>query len=237
MRIEYLVPDFLIYSNLSAKMSLIADNITKIRNKIAALGAKTKLIAVSKNVEAQQIEEAIACGCTIFGENKVIEAKTKWLNLKNQYKNTQLHLIGHLQSNKAKDAVAIFDVIQTLDSIKLAKILQKEMTKQNKFPQIFAQINIGEETQKSGLMPQDAGNFIKKVEQECGIKISGLMAIAPKDKEPSLYFALLKKIADENNIQNISMGMSQDFEKAIAFGSDFIRVGKAIFGTKIGSSK
>jgi len=231
------VPDFLIYSNLSAKMSLIADNITKIRNKIAALGAKTKLIAVSKNVEAQQIEEAIACGCTIFGENKVIEAKTKWLNLKNQYKNTQLHLIGHLQSNKAKDAVAIFDVIQTLDSIKLAKILQKEMTKQNKFPQIFAQINIGEETQKSGLMPQDAGNFIKKVEQECGIKISGLMAIAPKDKEPSLYFALLKKIADENNIQNISMGMSQDFEKAIAFGSDFIRVGKAIFGTKIGSSK
>lgn len=231
------MPDFLIYSNLSAKMSLIADNITKIRNKIAALGAKTKLIAVSKNVEAQQIEEAIACGCTIFGENKVIEAKTKWLNLKNQYKNTQLHLIGHLQSNKAKDAVAIFDVIQTLDSIKLAKILQKEMTKQNKFPQIFAQINIGEETQKSGLMPQDAGNFIKKVEQECGIKISGLMAIAPKDKEPSLYFALLKKIADENNIQNISMGMSQDFEKAIAFGSDFIRVGKAIFGTKIGSSK
>ncbi len=192
------------------------------------------LVTVSKTIETSKIEQAINFGCQIFGENKVIEAKDKWQNLKNQHPNVKLHLIGHLQSNKVKDAVAIFDVIETLDSEKLAQILHKEMIKQNKFPQIFLQINIGQEEQKFGIMPENVNDFIAKVGQY--LKISGVMAIPPQGEDPTLYFALLREIAMANNLAKISMGMSGDFEKAIALGANYVRLGSAIFGERNSST-
>ena len=210
----------------------IAQNLQLIREKIQNSHHQVNLIAISKTVDEEKIKQAIDCGCEIFGENKVNEAKSKWVGLKNQYKNIQLHLVGHLQSNKVKDAVQIFDVIQTLDSEKLALALAQEMVKQNKFPEIFVQINIGEEEQKSGINPQDAKDFIQKMIQEYKLPITGVMAIPPANEEPTLYFALLSKIAGENNLKNISMGMSGDFEVAIAMGANFIRLGTAIFGER-----
>ena len=210
----------------------IAQNLQIIREKIQNSHHQVNLIAISKTVDEEKIKQAIDCGCEIFGENKVNEAKSKWVGLKNQYKNIQLHLVGHLQSNKVKDAVQIFDVIQTLDSEKLALALAQEMIKQNKFPEIFVQINIGEEEQKSGINPQDAKDFIQKMIQEYKLPITGVMAIPPANEEPTLYFALLSKIAGENNLKNISMGMSGDFEVAITMGANFIRIGTAIFGER-----
>ena len=210
----------------------IAQNLQLIREKIQNSNHQVNLVAVSKTIDEQKIKQAIDSGCQIFGENKVIEAKNKWINLKNQYKNVKLHLIGHLQTNKVPDAVRIFDVIQTLDSEKLAGVLAKEMLRQNKFPEIFVQINIGEEEQKSGINPQDAQSFIRKMIEEYKLPIAGVMAIPPADENPTLYFALLTKIARENNLQNISMGMSNDFETAIAMGANFIRLGTALFGER-----
>ncbi|MES2677111.1 MAG: YggS family pyridoxal phosphate-dependent enzyme [Pseudomonadota bacterium] len=214
----------------------IAQNLQSIKEKIQNSDNQVNLVVVSKTIDEEKIKQAIDLGCQIFGENKVIEAKNKWINLKNQYKNIKLHLIGHLQSNKAADAVQIFDVIQTLDSEKLAGVLAKEIAKQkeqqNKFPEIFVQINIGEEEQKSGINPQDAQSFIQKMIEEYKLPITGVMAIPPVDENPTLYFALLTKIARENNLKNISMGMSNDFEIAIAMGANFIRLGTAIFGNR-----
>ena len=210
----------------------IAQNLQSIKEKIQNSNHQVNLIVVSKTIDEERISQAIDSGCQIFGENKVIEAKNKWINLKNQYRNIKLHLIGHLQTNKAKDAVQIFDVIQTLDSEKLAEVLAKEIIKQNKSIEIFVQINIGEEEQKSGINPKDAQNFIRKMIEEYKLPITGVMAIPPADEDPTLYFALLKKIADENNLKNISMGMSGDFETAIMMGANFIRLGTAIFGER-----
>ncbi len=222
---------------MSAEITSISQNLELIRDKIDK-AAKTyyrdtkeiNLVAVSKTIDSQTIKQAIDCGCKIFGENKVIEAKTKWVNLKSENKNIKLHLIGHLQTNKIKDAVALFDVIETVDSEKLAQELHKEMVKQNKFPEIFVQINIGEEDQKYGIKPQDAREFISKISSY--LKVSGVMAIPPFGEDPALYFALLRKIASENNLEKISMGMSGDFETAIALGANFIRLGTAIFGER-----
>lgn len=210
----------------------ISQNLQSIKEKIQNSNHQVNLIAVSKTIDEEKIKQAIDCGCQIFGENKVMEAKNKWINLKNQYKNIKLHLIGHLQTNKVKDAVQIFDVIQTLDSEKLAQALAKEIIKQNKSLEIFVQINIGEEEQKSGINPQDAQDFIQKMIGEYQLPVTGVMAIPPVDQDPNLYFALLKKIADENNLKNISMGMSDDFENAIMMGANFIRLGTAIFGQR-----
>lgn len=220
-------------------MSVIAQNLQLIKQKINQTAqnyshnpALTNLVAVSKNIDQSQIIQAINLGCKIFGENRVDEAKKKWPDIKNQHPEIKLHLIGHLQSNKAGDAVKIFDCIQSLDSEKLALILKDEMTKQNKFPEIYVQINIGEEPQKSGIDPLLANQFIQKVINEYKLPVSGVMGIAPLNQDPTLYFALLKKIADDNNLKNISMGMSSDFEIAIALGANFIRLGSAIFGTR-----
>ncbi|MCE3255202.1 MAG: YggS family pyridoxal phosphate-dependent enzyme [Rickettsiaceae bacterium] len=210
----------------------IAKNIASVRQIIKNSGREINLVAVSKNIGEEKIKQAIDCGCLIFGENKVMEAKAKWTSLKQQYPDIKLHLIGHLQSNKVKDAVEIFDVIQVLDSEKLAELLAKEMAKQNKFPEIFVQINIGEEEQKSGIKPAEAKEFIQKITNNYNLQIAGVMAIPPVGVSPALYFALLTKIARENNLQNISMGMSNDFEVAINLGANFIRVGTAIFGER-----
>lgn len=220
-------------------MSKIAQNLDLIKQKInhtakifGRSAEEINLIAVSKTIDQNTIKQAIACGCKIFGENKVQEAKEKWPGLKTEFPDLKLHLIGHLQSNKAGDAVALFDVIQTLDSEKLAGELKKEMDRQNKFPEIFVQINIGEEPQKHGITPQEATHFIQKIINDYGLNITGVMGIAPQNQDSTLYFSLLKKIANANNLKNISCGMSEDFETAIAIGANFIRLGTAIFGNR-----
>jgi pyridoxal phosphate enzyme (YggS family) len=216
----------------------IEGNLKEIKEKINKAAKNynrdgINLVAVSKTVDSVNIKQAIKLGCKIFGENKISEAKEKWPKLKSQFPEIKLHLIGHLQSNKAKEAVSLFDVIETLDSEKLAKILAEEMKKQNKYPEIFIQINIGEEPQKHGISPREADEFIKTAINKYKLPITGIMGIPPQNEDPTLYFALLNTIARNNNLKNISMGMSADYELAIALGATHIRIGSAIFGKRL----
>lgn len=216
-------------TNITQNLDLITQQINKTAKKNKIDPKNINLVAVSKNIEEEKIKEAINWGCKIFGENKVIEAKKKWSSLKREFPDIKLHLIGHLQSNKAREAILLFDVIETLDSEKLAASLSKEMKKQNKYPEIFIQINIGKEPQKNGIDPKEANKFINLAKNKYQLPITGLMCIPPLKEEPSLYFALLTKIAYENNLPNISMGMSNDYQIAIGLNANFIRVGTAIF--------
>jgi PLP dependent protein len=193
--------------------------------------SRVNLIAVSKTIDAEKIYQAIDAKCKIFGENYIKEAKEKWPEIKVKFPEIKLHFIGNLQSNKASDAVELFDVIESLDSEKLALALKKEIQKQQKNPEIFIQVNIGEEPQKGGILPQELSNFVKFCRDE-NLNITGLMCIPPSNEAPSPYFALLAKLAKENNLKNLSMGMSSDFEDAIALGATHIRVGTAIFGER-----
>lgn len=190
------------------------------------------IIAVSKTIASEKIYEAINCGCKIFGENYVQEAYQKFPEIKKNFPDISLHLIGHLQSNKAKEALEIFDCIHTLDSEKLAKALAKEIQKQNKNLEIFIQVNIGQESQKYGIEINCVDDFIKFCKEDLSLNIVGLMAIPPANELASPYFALLKKISDKNNLQKISMGMSSDYWQAIALGSTHIRLGTALFGER-----
>jgi len=189
------------------------------------------IVAVSKTIMSEKIYEAINFGCKIFGENYIQEAKEKWNTIRINNPEIELHFIGRLQSNKAKEAVALFDCIQTIDSEKLALAIAKETKKQHKNPKIFIQVNIGEEPQKSGIEPNKVNDFIKFC-RNLDLNLIGLMCIPPANEHPANYFALLKKIADENNLLELSMGMSADFEDAIALGSTYIRLGTAIFGER-----
>ena len=191
------------------------------------------LVAVSKTMEVARICEAAKYGQISFGENKVQEAEKKWPLIKNQYPNTRLHMIGPLQSNKVKDAIQLFDVIETVDREKIVLELKKNMDikKHQPFPELYVQVNIGEEKQKNGCLPVNAKTFIN----DCisyGLNITGVMGIPPLNEEPAPYFALLTKIAKESCLNNISMGMSNDFEKAIYLGATSIRVGTKIFGER-----
>ncbi len=194
--------------------------------------SKVNLIAVSKIQTVEKICEAITEGCKIFGENYIKEAQEKWPKILQKNPEIQLHFIGHLQSNKVKEAVELFDVIQTLDSKKLALSLKKEIAKSAKSPEFFIQVNVGEEEQKGGIAPQDVKDFVRFSREECGLNVTGLMCIPPNEEKASPYFALLAKLAKENNLKNLSMGMSGDFEDAIALGATHIRVGTAIFGKR-----
>jgi len=193
---------------------------------------KINLVAVSKKVTSDKIIQAINANCKIFGENYVNEAFEKWPSIKAQYPDIKLHFIGHLQSNKTDAAVELFDCIETLDNEKLAKSLQKSILKINKNIDIFIQVNIGQELQKSGVDIANIKDFIDFCKHDCALNVSGLMCIPPVDESPVMYFALMKKIAQENNIKNLSMGMSSDYVEAIALGTNFIRLGTAIFGER-----
>lgn len=206
----------------------IAENLKKIK----ALAGNATLIAVSKQQPREKIDEALAAGWRIFGENRVQEAQAHWSGAREKFPDIELHLIGSLQTNKAAAAVALFDVIQTVDREKLAKALAAEMKKQNKFPACYIEVNTGEEEQKGGVVPAALPDLLKSC-KECGLAITGLMCIPPIEDPPALHFALLKKLADEHGLKNISMGMSMDFEKALALGATHIRVGEAIFGTRV----
>ena len=195
------------------------------------------LIAVSKTFTAESIEPVIAGGQRIFGENRVQEAKTKWPQLLEKHPGLELHLIGPLQSNKAKEAVGLFDAIHSVDRGSLCEALAREIAKQKRQPILFAEINTGAEAQKSGVLPQDADAFLAACRDRHGLKISGLMCIPPLDEAPGPHFALTAKIAHRNGLNLLSMGMSADFATAIALGATHVRVGTAIFGTRSKSAK
>jgi len=195
-----------------------------------------KLVAVTKTVPPEVIEQAIAAGQRCFGENRVQEAAAKWPRLKQRHHGIELHLIGPLQSNKVKEAVTLFDVIETVDRPKLARALAEEMARVDKRPRLFVQVNTGEEPQKAGVLPAEADGFIALCRDTFGLVVEGLMCIPPFDEEPAMHFALLAKIAGRNGVKELSMGMSGDFVRAIPFGATYVRVGTAIFGERPASA-
>jgi PLP dependent protein len=192
--------------------------------------ASVTLIAVSKTFDAGAITPVIESGQRVFGENRVQEAKAKWPGLMSSYSGLALHLIGPLQSNKAKEAVALFDAIHSVDRPSICQALAKEIESQKKRPQLFVQINTGDEPQKAGIAPSEADAFIAGCRDKYGLEISGLMCIPPVNEAPAPHFALTAKIAARNGLKNLSMGMSADFATAIQFGATHVRVGSAIFG-------
>jgi len=194
--------------------------------------SEVKLIAVSKTFGADAIEPVIAQGQRVFGENRVQEAKAKWPPLMAKHSGIELHLIGPLQSNKAKEAVALFDAIHSVDRPSLCEALAKEVTKQGRSPLLFVEINTGAEAQKAGVLPQDADAFIAACRDTYKLSISGLMCIPPAEEAPGPHFALTAKIAQRNGLKLLSMGMSADYITAIQLGATHVRVGSAIFGAR-----
>ena len=211
------------------------DVAARIAEAVAGCGrtpSSVHLIAVSKTFEASGIVPIIEAGQRVFGENRVQEARAKWPALKARWADVALHLIGPLQSNKAAEAVALFDAIHTIDRPKIAEAVAKEMRRQNRTPQLFIQVNTGHEEQKAGVAPEDADGFIGACRETHGLAIAGLMCIPPADQEPVPHFRLLAGIAARNGIAGLSMGMSGDFAQAIACGATHVRVGSAIFGSR-----
>lgn len=190
------------------------------------------LVAVSKTFDADVITPVIEAGQRVFGENRVQEAKAKWPPLVSAYPGIELHLIGPLQSNKVKDAVALFDAIHSVDRASLCEALAREFKSQERRPQLFVQVNTGEEPQKAGVPPADADSFIAGCREKYHLPISGLMCIPPVNDPPAPHFALTAKIAARNGLKNLSMGMSADFAVAIALGATHVRIGSAIFGKR-----
>ncbi|MXN64826.1 YggS family pyridoxal phosphate-dependent enzyme [Stappia sp. GBMRC 2046] len=216
-----------------------ADRLSEIWARIAAAEKEARrtpgsveLVAVSKTFEAEDIRPVIEAGQNVFGENRVQEAQKKWPGLKADYPDVELHLIGPLQSNKAKDAVELFDAIHSIDREKIARAVKDEMEKQDKRLRLFIQVNTGEEPQKAGVMPGEVDDFVKFCRNDLGLSVEGLMAIPPFEEAPGPHFALLQKMADRNGLLGLSMGMSGDFETAISFGATHVRVGSAIFGAR-----
>ncbi|HBF32626.1 YggS family pyridoxal phosphate-dependent enzyme [Rhizobium sp.] len=217
----------------------IEERLAEVKSKIsdAAEEANRKpesvqLVAVSKTFDADAIRPVIVEGQRVFGENRVQEAQGKWPGLKSETYGIELHLIGPLQSNKAADAVALFDVIETVDREKIARALAEEMRKQGKTTRLYVQVNTGLEPQKAGIDPQETIAFVELCRTELGLSIEGLMCIPPADENPGPHFALLAKLAKQCGVERLSMGMSGDYETAIAFGATNVRVGSAIFGNR-----
>jgi pyridoxal phosphate enzyme (YggS family) len=215
------------------------DRLKRVKEEIVAAAKaagrspqSVELVAVSKTFDADAIRPVVAAGQKVFGENRVQEAERKWPPLRTEYPDLKLHLIGPLQSNKAKEAVGFFDAIHTIDREKIARAVAAEMEKQARSLELFVQVNTGEEPQKAGVMPRDAQAFVMLCREELKLPIAGLMCIPPVDEEPAVHFAFLAKLARELKLSGLSMGMSGDYETAIAFGATHVRVGSAIFGTR-----
>jgi pyridoxal phosphate enzyme (YggS family) len=194
--------------------------------------ASVTLVAIAKTFGAEAIEPVLAAGQRVFGENRVQEAKAKWPPLQARHPGLELHLVGPLQSNKAKEAVALFDAIHAVDRPSLCQALAKEIARQGRRPTLFVEINTGAEAQKAGVLPEEADAFIKACRETHGLEIYGLMCIPPVDEAPAPHFALLAKIAKRNNLNLLSIGMSSDFALAVRFGATHVRVGTAIFGPR-----
>jgi pyridoxal phosphate enzyme (YggS family) len=217
---------------VSSSLQAVEGDIAEAAKRAGRDPATVKLIAVTKTVPEHAIEEAIRLGQRLFGENRVQEAKAKWPALKERHPDLQLHLIGPLQSNKVRDAVQLFDVIHSVDRPKIAAALAEEFSRTGKRSRLLVQVNTGEESQKAGVVPGETDDFIRRCRDDYGLAIEGLMCIPPIDEEPALHFALLAKIAARLGLKELSMGMSGDFEKAIAFGATYVRIGTAIFGVR-----
>lgn len=215
-----------------SRLEAVKANITSAEKEAGRAAGSVTLVAVSKTFAADDIRPVIEAGQRVFGENRVQEAQSKWPALREHFPDLELHLIGPLQSNKAKEAVALFDVIETVDREKIAAELAKEIDKQGKAPRLYVQVNTGLEEQKAGIDPREAVAFVKRCRDVHGLAIEGLMAIPPFDENPGPHFALLEKLAHEGGVEKLSIGMSGDYEKAIAFGATSVRVGSAIFGTR-----
>ena len=213
-----------------------ASGLGKVQAELAAAEANSSihqsvtLIAVSKTFGVEAIEPLIAAGQRVFGENRVQEAKAKWPDLQARRSGIELHLIGSLQSNKAREAVGLFDAIHTVDRASLCKALAKEIAQQNRQPLLFVEINTGAEPQKAGVLPENADGFLRACRVDYDLTISGLMCIPPIHEAPAPHFALTAKIAARNGLALLSMGMSADFATAVRFGATHVRVGSAIFG-------
>jgi len=218
----------------AARLAAVKEAIARAAREEGRDPAAVTLVAVSKTFGAEAILPVLEAGHRVFGENRVQEAKAKWPELKARFPDVELHLIGPLQSNKTRDAVALFDVIHTLDRPSLAEALAREIAKEivasGRRPQLFVQINTGEEPQKAGVVPGEADAFLTLVRDQYGLNVDGLMCIPPVDEPPSPHFALLATIARRNGLTKLSMGMSGDFEQAVMLGATHVRVGSAIFG-------
>lgn len=219
-------------ASVADQLSSVLLDIRKAEAEYGRSEGAVTLIAVSKTFEADAIRPALETGHRVFGENRVQEAMGKWPELRGSYDGIELHLIGPLQSNKAKEAVATFDVVHTVDRPKIAKALKAEMDKQGRDLPCFIQVNTGEEPQKAGIPPKEVDQFVKECKETVGLNIVGLMCIPPVDEAPGEHFALLQKIAARNGLSQISMGMSSDYETAVGFGATHVRVGSAIFGSR-----
>jgi pyridoxal phosphate enzyme (YggS family) len=228
------MPDAIAPSDTAARLAAVSSDIARACRDANRDVASVTLVAVSKTFSADAIEPVIEVGHRVFGENRVQEAKSKWPALQEKYaarhEQIALHLIGPLQSNKAKEAVALFDAIHSVDRDSLCEALAKEIAAQRRTPLLFAQLNTGSEPQKAGVAPQEADAFLKRCADQYGLKISGLMCIPPVDDAPGPHFALTAKIAKRNGLKLLSMGMSADFATAIELGATHVRVGSAIFG-------
>jgi len=216
----------------SDRFDAVANAVAKAARSDDRAPEAVTLVAVSKTFDAQAIRPVLERGHRVFGENRVQEAAGKWPDLREAYADVELHLIGPLQSNKAAEAVALFDVIESVDREKIARAVAREMNRQGRRPRLYVQVNTGEEPQKAGVAPPDAVAFVAMCRNELGLEIEGLMCIPPFDENPGPHFALLKTLAAECGVNCLSMGMSGDFETAIAFGATSVRVGSAIFGAR-----
>ncbi|HSH63570.1 YggS family pyridoxal phosphate-dependent enzyme [Methyloceanibacter sp.] len=219
-------------ADIKARLGLVRQEVALAAEASGRKPAGVKLVAVTKTVPAPMIEEAIEAGQRVFGENRVQEARVKWPALKEQHAGIELHLIGPLQSNKVREAVALFDVIETLDRPKLARALAEEIARAGRRPRLFVQVNTGEEPQKAGVTPGETEAFVALCGDTFGLAIDGLMCIPPFDEEPAMHFALLAKLAERLGLDDLSMGMSGDFARAIQFGATSVRIGTAIFGER-----
>ncbi|RCK53977.1 alanine racemase [Thalassospira profundimaris] len=216
--------------DIVANLATIQQNIDEAASAVGRKSDDVTLVCVSKTHDAPHVRGALVAGRRIFGENRVQEASEKWPELKQEFPDVELHLIGPLQSNKAREAMSLFDVIETLDRPKLARTFARLRDETGQCPELYIQINIGREPQKAGIDPADADDFIRECIHDLALPVTGLMCIPPVDEEPSPHFALLGKIADRHGLKVRSMGMSSDYECAIRLGATHIRVGTAIFG-------
>jgi pyridoxal phosphate enzyme (YggS family) len=215
-----------------ARLRLVREEIALAAEAAGRDPDSVKLVAVTKTVAPENIERAIHAGQRIFGENRVQEAQRKWPTLKERHPGVELHLIGPLQTNKAREAVALFDVIETVDRPKLARVLAEEMLRAHKRPRLFVQVNTGEEPQKAGVVPGETEAFVTLCRETFGLSVEGLMCIPPFGADPAPHFALLAEIAARLGLQELSMGMSGDFARAVQCGATYVRIGTAIFGAR-----
>jgi pyridoxal phosphate enzyme (YggS family) len=213
-------------------LTIVRGNIERAEREAGRAQGAVTLVAVSKTFAAEEIAPVLVAGQRVFGENRVQEAQGKWPALRERFPDLKLHLIGPLQSNKTREAVALFDAFHAVDRPKIAEALAAEMSKQGRVLELFVQVNTGEEQQKAGVMPREAEGLVRLCREQLGLAITGLMCIPPVDDQPAVHFAFLAKLAKDLGVAGVSMGMSSDYETAIALGATHVRVGSQIFGSR-----